>query len=304
MCPRGSDWAVKGFIDYYKNIYTISGDTKVVSKIIELMIFPKMLEFASVNNLKLELAPYQNYYPDLTFIDSDGNKYAVDLKSTYRTTNDEVNGMTLGAFTGYFRNRDTTKNILYPYSDYKKHYVFGIIYSRTVVDEVELYLESKLKITLNKTQRKQLIVYINDNVDDVWKIVLEKFKKFKLDNNDREHIDSLTIDELKSYTLDDFHEIKSVVRKFQFFIQEKWKIAKDVPGSGNTKNIGSTAKISELMNGKGLFFREYGSKGLAVFDVYWTNYYNKDMANKAGFKTRPYTDLKTFKAWKEQFQEL
>ena len=29
------DWVVKGFIDVYRNIYTVSVDTKVVSKIIE-----------------------------------------------------------------------------------------------------------------------------------------------------------------------------------------------------------------------------------------------------------------------------
>jgi hypothetical protein len=44
--PNSEDWTVKGFIDYYKNIYSISTDTKVVSKIIELMIFPKFLKFA------------------------------------------------------------------------------------------------------------------------------------------------------------------------------------------------------------------------------------------------------------------
>ena len=37
--PDGQ-WAVKGFIDTYRNIYTISTDTKVVSKIMELYIFP------------------------------------------------------------------------------------------------------------------------------------------------------------------------------------------------------------------------------------------------------------------------
>ena len=34
---RGN-WAVKGFIDTYRKIYTISCDTKVISKIIELML--------------------------------------------------------------------------------------------------------------------------------------------------------------------------------------------------------------------------------------------------------------------------
>lgn len=42
-CEDGS-WTVKGFIDIYKTIYTISTDTKIVSKIIELHIFPKILE--------------------------------------------------------------------------------------------------------------------------------------------------------------------------------------------------------------------------------------------------------------------
>ena len=42
-CADGS-WAVKGFIDTYRRIYTISLDTKVVSKVVELYIFPKLLE--------------------------------------------------------------------------------------------------------------------------------------------------------------------------------------------------------------------------------------------------------------------
>jgi uncharacterized protein (UPF0335 family) len=37
---QNKNWVIKGFIDIYKNIYPISIDTKVVSKIIELMIFP------------------------------------------------------------------------------------------------------------------------------------------------------------------------------------------------------------------------------------------------------------------------
>jgi hypothetical protein len=33
------DWTVKGFIDVYKNIYTIFSDNKIVSKILEIHIF-------------------------------------------------------------------------------------------------------------------------------------------------------------------------------------------------------------------------------------------------------------------------
>ncbi len=41
------EWTIKGFIDTHKEIYTISSDTKVVSKILEIHLFPKILEFAN-----------------------------------------------------------------------------------------------------------------------------------------------------------------------------------------------------------------------------------------------------------------
>ena len=40
------NWTVKGFIDIFKNIYTISLDTKVISKVLEIMLFLKILQFA------------------------------------------------------------------------------------------------------------------------------------------------------------------------------------------------------------------------------------------------------------------
>ena len=39
----------------------------------------RMLTFANKNGLKLKLPSKQNYYPDLTFEDSDGHLFAVDL---------------------------------------------------------------------------------------------------------------------------------------------------------------------------------------------------------------------------------
>lgn len=55
VSTQDGQWVVKGFIDVYKNIYTISTDTKVVSKIIELYIFPLLYKFAKDNKLRLEL---------------------------------------------------------------------------------------------------------------------------------------------------------------------------------------------------------------------------------------------------------
>jgi hypothetical protein len=68
------DWVVKGFIDVYRNIYTISVDTKVVSKIIELMLFPVISQFAAEHGYRMVLGEYQNYYPDISFIAPDETK--------------------------------------------------------------------------------------------------------------------------------------------------------------------------------------------------------------------------------------
>jgi Restriction endonuclease EcoRV len=135
VATNEGEWIIKGFIDVYQHIYTISVDTKIVSKVLELLLFPMFAEFAKNHGLKLELCPQQNFYPDLTFVhERSGRKFAVDIKSTYRVSATEVNGMTLGAFTGYFRNRESSKNAKYPYGQYSGHFVLGVIYSKC--DEV------------------------------------------------------------------------------------------------------------------------------------------------------------------------
>jgi len=295
--PNSKDWTVKGFIDYYQNIYSISTDTKVISKVIELMIFPKFLEFAQRNNLQLKLSPHQNYYPDITFIDFDGKKYAVDLKSTYRATSTKVNGMTLGAFTGYFRNRESNKNTLYPYGEYHKHYVFGIIYSRTDISNIEDYFVT-LKIKLTIKLKKIIIEYINENTIENWNKITNKISQdIEINDENKKVVDSYLINETKTYNLKNFTEIQSVVKDFDFFIQEKWKIALDRPGSGNTKNIGSEVEIAKLKFGNGLFKRNFGENGKKVFDDYWINYETKDMAKAIGQDTPRFNNIKTYLEW-------
>lgn len=142
VATNEGDWIVKGFIDIYRQIYTVSVDTKIVSKVLELLLFPMFVVFAKQHSLILELCPQQNFYPDLTFTDKQtAAKFAVDIKSTYRIDERRVNGMTLGAFTGYFRNRESSKNTLYPYGQYSGHFVLGVIYSQTqeAMDERNRY---------------------------------------------------------------------------------------------------------------------------------------------------------------------
>ena len=235
VATESGDWVVKGFIDIAKNIYTISVDTKVVSKIMELLLFPKICRLAHENGFKMVLCKEQNFYPDITFIDRQNNKFAVDLKSTYRKNEKEVNGMTLGAFTGYFRNRKSKKNISFPYEEYAGHFVLGVIYSRA----------------------------------------------------------SHVSDERRIYKLDELQKITSVVKDFQFFLQEKYKIAIDRPGSGNTKNIGSVRDVRALIEGRGPFV-PYGRE---VFDDYWINYLTQDMA-RAIDSAVPYRNLGEYWKWR------
>ncbi len=132
--PDG-DWTVKGFIDVFRNIYIISADTKIVSKILEIHLFPKLLEFARTNGYYIVLAEQQNYYPDLSFVKADDEniKFAVDLKTTYRLLDNPefCNGFTLGSHGEYFMNRVSRKNIQFPYGEYAGHFCLGIIYSRS-----------------------------------------------------------------------------------------------------------------------------------------------------------------------------
>ena len=237
LSTDAGDWVVKGFIDVYRNIYTISRDTKVISKIIELMLCPVMSRFAAEHNYKMVLSEHQNYYPDISFVALDKTKIALDIKSTYTLDEKTVNGFTLGAFTGYFRDRRSNKNITFPYKQYSAHFILGIIYSRA------------------------------EN----------------------------TIDELKIHGLDDLQNIISVARNFQFLFHEKWRIASDQPGSGNTKNIGSIKETKGLINGQGPFFK----LGEKAFDDYWTNYLTEDMA-RAIDSEAPYHNLEEYFQWRNR----
>lgn len=238
VATEKGDWIVKGFIDIYKNIYTISIDTKVVSKVIELLLIPAFEEFALKNNLTLQLPPQQNFYPDLTFIcNKSGEKFAVDIKSTFKDSGNKIKSMTLGAFTGYFRNRKSTKNICYPYSEYSTHLVLGVIYSQA-----------------------------KDNPN-----------------------------EKAMYKIEELEKIESVIRDFQFFVQPKYKIASASPGSGNTKNIGSTNSLEKLIEGKGIF----SDLGEEVYDDYWMFFQTTDMAKVLEI-ARPYTNLKSYLDYKKK----
>ena len=74
--------------------------------------------------------------------------------------------------------------------------------------------------------------------------------------------------ELRIYSIDKIESIPAVIKNFLFFAEEKWKIASDKGGSGNTANIGSIQKIEDILSGNGVFSKA----GEELFDDYWANF--------------------------------
>lgn len=253
------EWAIKGFIDVYKNIYTISSDTKIVSKILEIHIFPAILKFAEDAGYKIVLAEHQNWYPDLTFVHKENNniKFALDLKTTFRR-DDKSAGFTLGSHGAYFKERDKDKNIQFPYNQYTGHYCLGIIYTRIDFDD-----------DLSETE----IFQVNE---------LEE--EYGVSNDPIGERQVTKVDNLKSIT--------SVIKDFDFFAVPKWKIASDARGSGNTANIGSIKKINDLKAGNGVF----SELGEEWFDEYWINYGSATIIKEG--KPTPITNIWDFLEFK------
>lgn len=82
----------------------------------------------------------------------------------------------------------------------------------------------------------------------------------------RSEVDKL--EETRRYTVDEVENIPAVIHNFLFFAEEKWRIASDKGGSGNTANIGSIQKIDDILSGNGVFAKA----GEELFDDYWANF--------------------------------
>lgn len=231
-------WALRGFVDVARRVYSLGNDTKVISKALELMLLPPITHFWKDRGCQVILAKHQNFYPDLSIV-GEQLRYAIDLKTTYRilrrgeSVATRVSGFTLGAFTGYFRNRESTKNVTFPYESYRRHYIVGIVYTQITGCQPGIY------------------------------------------------------------TLSEIDLIQPPIRDIEIFFHEKWRVANDRPGSGNTRNIGSITDLTALREGKGSFVH-LGEEGETIFDEYWQQYLNRDMARAAELSEPPFRNLREY----------
>lgn len=274
VTTEDGQWSIKGFLDVFKNVYTITADTKIVSKILEIHLFPRLLEFAATAGYRIVLADRQNWYPDFSFVHKDDEdvRFAVDLKTTYRRPDQpgEINGFTLGSHGEYFQDRTSRKNVQFPYGTYGGHFCLGLIYTRT-----DLAVAPVDSVSANAKPGK-------DDAD-----VLGEMAVFAVDE-----LGSLSeaVPKAKRREVKTLREITSVMRDLQFFVCEKWELASDQAGSGNTANIGGIKNIDDVVNGRGVFCH----LGEAAFDEYWMNY--GKITDKAS--GRKITDLRNYLAFK------
>ena len=222
-----------GILDSNNKIHTLGTDSKIIGRIFEMFAQPVLEEIAAENGYILKTPESQTVYPDFIMMKSEDSneKIAIDIKTTYVSSDRSRIKFTLGAFGSYMHSN--TKNIEYKYTDYIRHYVIGFIYKRNdAAQESRVY-----------------------DFDSRGQIVFP------------------------------YHDVK-------YFISEKYKIAGDKPGSGNTENIGSfpTRNFNDLKEGKGPF----SELGQDIFDLYW-KYYPKYRALEQN-----YTSLAGFLTWLPQ----
>lgn len=82
----------------------------------------------------------------------------------------------------------------------------------------------------------------------------------------------------KIHSVDDINNIPAAIKNFIFFAAEKWSIASDKGGSGNTANIGSIQYIDDILNSNGVF----AAAGEDLFNDYWANFGKIKIRDKNG----------------------
>lgn len=207
------NFEILGLLTRDKKILTLGSDSKLIGRIFELVSVDLLKDLCAKMKWALEESSSQTVYPDYTINMPNGNRIAIDIKTTYRRYGKTKKllsyGFTLGSFASFLRNG--TKNIAHPYDEYIKHYVIGFVY-----DRVENASEGLL------------------------------------------------------LSQEDLLSIYPPYKNIEYFIQEKYKIAGDKPGSGNTENIGTikSKDIKDFRDGNGTFSKT----GNADFEKYWRGY--------------------------------
>lgn len=233
LAERAPNYTPRGIVTADHRLYPLGSDTKVLSSVFENFARPIVYDVAHDFGLAVREARAQNYYPDFTLMEDEDDpaKLAVDVKTTYRETDDGwAVTFTLGGYTSFIRN--PTKNIEFPFGEYAEHWVIGYIYKR----------------------------------DGAFQPPPDEFY------------------------LDDIDAVPVPFTDVDVFVQEKWKIAGDRAGSGNTTNIGSIrGTLEDFREGRGVF------RDKDEYLAYWRNY-----GRTAADRTGRYSNIEEFRRWRAE----
>ena len=216
-------YSLCGVVDRKARVYPLGSDTKVISTLFEIVARQAIVAYAQKSRLELIEPEKQNHYPDFTLSrgKDDLKKISLDVKTTYRKEEHEKFSYTLGSYTSYICPKTESKNIVFPYSHYRQHWIIGFVYKRA---------------------------------------------EGKRDTSGR------------IYSFSSLNEIPIPFDDVEVFMQEKWRIAGDKTGSGNTANIGSIiGTIEDFRQGNGVFSSE------EEFLKYWQGYKRTSQERKSAY---------------------
>lgn len=254
MSTIDNDWKVTALISPNEICYSLGSDSKLIGRIFELIITNVLRDLAKEHELILKLSDQQTVYPDFTLMvdEHDTNKIAIDVKTTYRKFNrkNELKkfGFTLGSFASFMRNN--TKNIVYPYDQYSKHYIIGFLYTRNTDAEeglsydvselqkielpykdVEYFVQEKHKIAGEKPgsgNTENIGSFLTNNIDhlkdglgpfaalgeDIYNLYWKNYPKYRSNDTHYRNIDEFLI------WYEENQEMDATVLKQRF---EDWK---------------------------------------------------------------------------------
>ena len=137
-------WDFKGLINIKNEVTEIPKESKVVTAVLEDVAIKKILDWAKTKSIITILPSNEREYPDITLEHSSiGGTVALDIKTARQKSETVISKLTLGSYSGYFRNPTIKKpGCRIPYEQFNAHWIVAFTYywdpSKTSVDMVNI----------------------------------------------------------------------------------------------------------------------------------------------------------------------
>ena len=247
-----NNFNVCGIVNRQGKVYPLNFDTKVISTVFELVCQPIVISVAKQLNYEVVEPVVQNYYPDFSLVRSVVTEDGQQDSPEFTLAHSrfEKPKIAIDIKTTYRNSRNKFNYSLGGYASF-----------------------------IRPGRESKNIVFPFSDYQEHYIIGFVYTRK-----------DTTTTDSRRVYTVDKLDEIAVPIEHIEFFVQEKWRIAGDRAGSGNTTNIGSIrGTIDDFRMGKGPFRSE------KEFLEYWQGY-----ERTADKRSASYSNLAEFRQLKQQ----